>query len=257
MKKVITSILIGAMVFMAGCSSTSQNTSTTETAETTETKGTLTMATSATFPPYEYFENNTITGIDVEIAQAIGEELGYTIVVEDMDFGSVIASVTSGKSDIGMAGMTVTEDRLQSVNFTTSYTTAKQVIIVPEGSTITGPDDLAGKKIGVQQDTTGDIYGTSDYGDDSIERYVRGADAILSLTQGKIDAVIIDVEPAKSFVAANEGLVILETEYAIEDYAIAIAKENTELLEEVNGALEKLIENGTVEQIINKYISAE
>lgn len=217
----------------------------------------LTMATNATFPPYEFYENETIVGIDAEIAAKIAEKIGMELEIVDTEFGSIIAGVQSGKYDMGMAGLTVTEERMQSVNFTTSYATGIQSIIVPEGSAIASLDDLAGKKIGVQQDTTGHIYAADEFGDDFVSPFNKGTDAVAALVAGKVDCVIIDNQPAKSFVEVNEGLSILDTDYAVEDYAIAIAKENTELLEKVNGALEELIADGTVKTIIDKYISAE
>lgn len=217
----------------------------------------LRMGTNATFPPYEYYEGEEIVGIDAEIAAKIAEKLGKTLVIEDMEFGSIITAVQGGKIDMGMAGMTVDEERLQSVNFTTSYATGHQVIIVKEDSPIAGPDDLAEKKIGVQESTTGDIYCTDDYGDEWVERYNKGTEAVLALTQDKVDAVVIDREPAKAFVAENPGLKILDTEYAVEDYAIAVSKKNDKLLEEINTALEELIADGTVQSILDKYITAD
>jgi polar amino acid transport system substrate-binding protein len=220
---------------------------------------TLTMATNAEFPPYEYHEGDDIVGIDAEIAQAIADKLGMELVIEDMAFDSIIPAVQSGKADMGLAGMTVTEDRLENVDFSDSYATGKQVIIVPEDSAITGPDDLEGTTVGVQGSTTGDLYVTWDYVDEGlaeIERYNKGADAVLALAQGKVDAVVIDNEPAKVFVEQNEGLKILETEYVTEQYAAAIAKGNDELLEKINGALAELKDSGELQAIIDKYIKA-
>lgn len=216
----------------------------------------LIMATNAEFSPYEYHEGDAIVGIDVDIATAIAKEMGKELVVEDMAFDSIIAAVTSGKADIGVAGMTVDPDRLKSVNFSDPYTTATQVIIVSEGSTVATPDDLKGKKVGVQLGTTGDQY-ASDIEGASIERYNKGFEAVQALTQGKIDAVIIDNEPAKVFVSQSEGLKILDEEFTTEEYAIAIAKENTQLLNDINAALAKLKESGELQAIIDKYISAE
>ena len=215
----------------------------------------LVMATNAYFPPYEFYENEKIVGIDAEVAAKIAEKLGMTLEIEDMEFGSIITAVQTGKVDMGMAGMTVSEDRLKNVDFSTSYATGIQSVIVKEGSDITSLDDLEGKQIGVQENTTGDLYVSDDYGEEFTNRYSKGTDAVLALTQGKIDCVIIDNEPAKSFVAANSGLVILETEYAVEEYAIAIAK-GSDLLEPINKALEELIADGTLEAIITKYIPA-
>lgn len=226
---------------------------------------TLTLATSADFPPYEYVgDNGDYAGIDIEIAQAIADKLGYKLVVENMDFDSVIGAVSTGKADMGMAGLTVTDERLESVDFSSSYATGIQSVIVAENSEITSVDDLyaegAAYKVGVQLSTTGDIYFSDDIADNlttcTIEEYQSGAEAVASLTSGKIDAVIIDNEPAKSFVAANAGLKILDTQYAEEDYAIAFAK-GSALTADVNKALEELIADGTVKAIVDTYIPAE
>lgn len=217
------------------------------------------------FPPYEYIgDNGAYAGIDIEIAQAIADKLGRELVVENMDFDSIVGAVSTGKSDMGMAGLTVTPERLESVDFSTSYAKGIQAVIVKEDSPITTVDDLyaegATYKVGAQLTTTGDIY----FGDDiseglttcTLEEYQAGADAVAALSSGKIDAVIIDNEPAKSFVAANSGLKILDTKYADEDYAIAFPK-GSALVEEVNKALEELIADGTVQKIVETYIPAE
>ena len=221
----------------------------------------LIMATNASFPPYEYYEDEKIVGIDAEIAAAIAEKLGMELKIDDMDFKAIIPAITEGKASMGMAGMTVTDERKQSVNFSETYATGIQAIIVKEGSPITSVDDLSaeGAKyiIGVQESTTGDIYCTDEFGEDRVMKYNVGADAVQALITDKVDCVIIDNEPAKNYVAANEGLVILETSYAVEDYAIAVALENTELLDKINAALKELIEEGKVAEIIAKYIPAE
>ena len=226
---------------------------------------TLKMGTNAAFQPYEYYddESGDIIGIDAEVAALICEKLGYELEIVDMAFDSLIPALTSGKVDFVMAGMTVTEERKQSVDFTTSYAQGVQVVIVPEGSDITSIDDLtaegASHKVGVQQGTTGDLYATWDIADaglGSVEPYANGPDAVLALTSGKVDCVMIDNEPAKNLVAANEGLKILETPYTVEDYAIAVAK-GSELTEKINAALEELIADGSVQAVIEKYIPAE
>ena len=220
--------------------------------------GVLTMATNAEFPPYEFHDGGEIVGIDVEIAEAIAEKLGMTLEIEDIAFDSIIPEVDSGKADIGLAGMTVSEDRLKNVDFSEPYTTASQVIIVKNESDIAGPDDLAGKYIGVQLGTTGDIY-ASDYEEEgsTIERYSKGFEAVQAMMQGKIDAVVIDLEPAKVFVSENEGSKILDEALTVEEYAIAVKKGNTELVEKLNGALAELKDSGELQAIIDKYISAE
>ena len=216
---------------------------------------TLSMVTNAAFPPYEFMEGGDYAGIDIEIAQAIADYMGAELVINDVEFGSIIGGVQSGKYDMGIAGMTVTDERLQSVNFSDTYATGVQVIIVKEDSAIASADDLADAMIGVQMDTTGDIYCCDDFGDDHVTEFKTGADAVQALITGKVDCVVIDNEPAKSFVAANEGLKILETEYVVEDYAICVAKENEELLGTINAALADLKASGKLDEIISKYIN--
>lgn len=215
------------------------------------------MATNAEFPPYEYMESNEVVGIDVDIAQAICDKLDMELVIDNIAFDSIIPAVQSGKADVGVAGMTVTEDRLQSIDFTDTYTTATQVIIVnAEGSSVASVDDLAGKTIGVQLGTTGDIY-ASDVEGATVEQYQKGADAVQALKQNKIDCVIIDSEPAKAFVAANEGLTILPDPFEEEEYAICISKDNTELKDKINAALAELKADGTIDSIVEKYIGSD
>lgn len=219
---------------------------------------TLTMGTNATFPPYEYVDDDgNIIGIDAEIAAAIAEKLGMELEIKDMEFDSLITACAGGSVDVVLAGMTVTDERKESVNFSDSYATGIQVIIVKEDSEIATADDLDGKTIGVQSGTTGDIYCRDDYGEDSVKQYNNGALAVAALQNGQVDCVVIDNEPAKNFVASNDGLKILDTEYITEDYAIAVAKENTELLEKINNAMTELKADGTIDKIINKYIPAE
>lgn len=228
-----------------------------EAAYTLVNDGVLTMATNAYFPPYEFYEGDAIIGIDAEIAEAVAEKLGLELKIEDMEFDSIITAVQTGKADIGLAGMTITEDRLKNIDFSDSYATGIQSVIVKENSDIASLDDLKEKKIGVQLSTTGDIYATDDFGADYVVQYNKGNDAVMALTQGQVDAVIIDNEPAKSYVAANKGLKILDTEYAVEEYAACISKENAGLTEAVNAALTELKEDGTLQSIIDKYIAAK
>ena len=276
MKKIISLIIASLMLITLCCGFASCN----------KDDNVLVMATNAAFPPYEYLEGDKFVGIDVEIAEAIADKLGMELQIEDVEFGSIIGGVVEGKYDMGMAGMTVTEERKQSVNFSNTYATGIQVIIVKDGSSITSLDDIfefnadgdpvalknPDLKVGVQQDTTGDIYSSSDISGwgfcdveedgtvttDRVVRYKTGADAVEALKTDKVNMVIIDNEPAKSFVAANDGIHILDgdNEYAVEDYAICIAKENTELLEKINKALDELKKDGTIDKIVSKYIKA-
>ena len=219
----------------------------------------LKVATNVAFPPYEYYEDEKVVGIDVDIVQAICDKLGYEMELSDMEFGSIITAVAAGKVDVGFGAITITEERAKSVNFTTSYSTGIQSIIVKEDSPITGVEDLEEKgiKIGVQQDTTGDIYATDQFGEDHMARFNKGADAVQALITGKVNCVIIDNSPAETFVAQNKGLKILPTAYAEEAYGFELNKNATELYEEFNGALEELLKDGTVQKIIDKYISAD
>lgn len=252
-KKILSASVACAMALsFVACSSSSSMTA---------TEGVLVMATNAAFPPYEYVEGGAVVGIDAEIAQAIADKLGLTLEIQDVDFDAIIAGVASGKYDMGMAGMTITEERMQSVNFTTPYATGVQSVIVRVGSEITDIDTLLSGdyQIGVQKATTADIY-LSDtpenggVGVDRVTEYNNGADAVQALLADKVDAVVIDNNPAEAFVGANEGLVILPTAYAEEQYAICVNLQNQELLDAINGALEELIADGTVDSIIANYI---
>lgn len=268
MKKLLAALLAGAMVFSLAACGTKETAgpgaadapetvaADTKAEETEGGDNTLVMATNAEFPPYEYYEGGDIIGIDADIARAIAEEMGMQLKIEDMAFDSVIAAVQSGKADFGAAGLTVTEDRLANVDFSETYAEAQQVIIVKEGSEIASADDLVGRKVGVQTGTTGDIL-SDDIEDGEVERYNKGAEAVQALNQDKIDAVIIDNEPAKVFVSENEGLTILDGAYEPEQYAIAVAKGNTELLEKINTAIKNLKDSGKLDEIVGRYISAE
>lgn len=254
MKKLLAIVLAAMMLacLFAGCS----NSETARDLNTVEA-GKLIMSTNAAFPPYEMTtDDGGYAGIDVEIAQAIADKLGLELVIDDMEFDSALLAVQQGKSDIVMAGVSVTEDRLLVMDFSDTYTTAVQVVIVKEGSEVT-LDNLGDYMIGTQRGTTGNIYCTDDYGDDHVTAYDNGATAVQALLNGQVDAVVIDNGPAKEFVAANAGLTILDTEYVTEEYAIGFAKGNTELVDAVNGALAELIADGTVQAIIDSYISAE
>ena len=273
MKKILSVLLAFVMVLSLGalfiaCDKTSNTEETTTAADTTaaETTGAsvetekpvLKMGTNAYFQPYEFYEGEKIVGIDAEIAAAIAEKLGMTLEIVDMEFDSILTAVNEGSVDFGMAGMTITEDRLLEVDFSISYANGVQAIIVKNDSPITSVDDLyaegASYKVGVQLGTTGDVYATDDFGGDNVTTYSNGNEAILALIGGSVDCVIIDNEPAKALVAANEGLKILETEYANEDYAIRVKKGNTELLNKIDAAIKDLTKDGTIAAIVAKYI---
>lgn len=273
-KKILTIALVGLMAAsLAACGKANETQTSNAASEsasdgkaesksdgTTQIKtveaGKLTLATNAEFPPYEYHDGDKIVGIDMDIADAIAKKLGLEVQIEDIAFDSVILEVTSGKADIGLAGISATDERKQSVDFSDTYTTSKQLIIVKDDSPITGSKDLEGKTVGVQTGTTGDIL-ASDIKDVKPERYDKGMDAVQALSQGKVDAVIIDSEVAKKFVEETSGLKVLDEAFADENYAIAIKKGNKELLDSVNKALSELKSDGTIDSIIAKYIKAE
>lgn len=217
--------------------------------------GTLRMGTNATFPPYETVdENNNVVGIDADIAKAVADKLGKELEIVNMEFDSLIPALGADQIDIVLAGMTVNPERAEQVDFTESYATGIQAIIVSKDSTIASVEDLADKTVGVQTGTTGDLYCTGDLGEEHVQRFESGVVATQALVNGQIDAVVIDNEPAKAYVEANQGLKILDTEYAVEDYAAAVKKGNTELLDQVNSALEELKADGTIDEIIANYI---
>ena len=279
MKKLSAMLMAGAMMMsLAACGSSASSasseavsseaassevaSSSSEAASATElttvTPGKLTMSTNAAFPPYESTDDNgNFVGIDVDVAAAIAEKLGLELQVDDMDFDAALLAAQNGKSDLVMAGVTVTEDRQLVMDFSDSYATGIQSIIVKEDSDIASPDDLADKMIGTQRGTTGYIYCSDDFGDEHVTPYDDGLTAVQALVNGQVDAVVIDNAPAKEFVAANPGLKILDTSYAEEDYAIGVAKGNTAMLDAINGALEELKNDGTLQAIIDKYIKAE
>ena len=255
MKKFLAIVLAAIMICVSfvACSSKTDDKSNNDSQQAT-----LTVVTNAEFPPYEYKEGDEVIGIDAEVAKAIADKLGMKLEIVDTKFDAIIPGVQSGKYDMGMAGMTVTPEREKNVAFSDSYATGIQSIIVKEDSDIKSVDDLSSStKIGVQLGTTGDIKAKDDFGADAVAEMDKGADAVQALLAGKIDCVIIDNEPAKSFVEANPGLKILDTAYAQEDYAICFAKDNTELKDKVNAALKELIADGTVQKIVDKYINAE
>lgn len=286
MKKFASILMASAMVLsLAGCGATADTTAESSASEaasseaassevtseasseataessaelTTVEPGKLIMSTNAAFPPYEMTtDSGDFEGIDIEIAGAIADKLGLELQIDDMDFDSALLAVQQGKSDMVMAGVTVTDDRLIVMDFSDTYANGIQSVIVPEDSEITSIEDLEGKTIGTQRGTTGYLYCVDDYGDENVIAYDNGLTAVQALNNGQVDCVVIDNAPAQEFVAANPGLKILDTEYANEDYAIGVNKGNTALLDAINGALADLKADGTIQSILDKYITAE
>ena len=253
MKKIIALALIAVTMLgmLSGCGN-----------KYTVEKGKLTMSTNAAFPPYEMTtDDGGFAGIDVEIATEIAKKLNLELEILDMDFDAALLAVQQGKSDIVMAGVSVTPDRQKVMNFSNSYATGVQVVIVKEGSDVT-MDNLGEKMIGTQRGTTGYIYASAPveedgYGEDHVIAYDNGASAVKALMNGQVDCVIIDKAPAQEYVKANQGLKLLDGAWVEEQYAIGLNKDNTELLEDVNKALEELTADGTIQKIIDKYITAK
>ena len=252
-------------------SETSEEASTTETGDygefTTLEEGKLIMSTNAQFPPYEMvadgegFNGTGFEGIDVEIASAIADKLGLELQIDDMEFDSALLAVQNNTADVMLAGLTYNEERDEVMDFTTSYATGVQVVIVKEGSDVT-MDNLGEKMIGTQRGTTGYIYASDTpenggYGEDHVQAYDNGATAVQALVNGQIDAVIIDQAPAEEFVAANDGLTILPGNWVEEQYCAAVDDGNEALLNAIDTALQELIDDGTVQEILDKYITAE
>lgn len=258
MKKLFSIILSIVMIFsIIACganSSSSANNSSNENQASTNTKK-LVMCTNAEFPPYEYHDGTNIIGIDIDIIKKIGEMKGFEVEIMDIAFDATIPAVMNGKADFAMSGMTVTEDRKQNVDFTHTYQTAIQNVIVPSNSPIKTIEDMKGKKIGVIEGYTGDLYATEDFGEEFISRYHKNTDGFQSLKSGRIDAFVIDDQVAKALVAEDGGdYKILDSAYALEEYAIAVKKGNTEILNMLNSAIDELKSNGELQKIINKYI---
>lgn len=225
--------------------------------ESLEEKKLLKMATNSTFPPYEYVDGGKIVGIDVEIAAEIANRLGYDLKIMDMEFNTIISSIESGKADIGIAGMTVTKERERSVNFSSPYAKSVQQIIVNKNSEIKTPDDLTGKKIGTQLGTTGDIFAKEDFGENAVQSFDKHADAIMALKSNKIDLVMIDDMTAKAFLRNNNDLKMLDSPYAEEEYAIAVNIKNTDLLNKINGVINDMQKDKSLDKIIAKYIASK
>ena len=254
---------------VSGSTSTSNGSSVSTSASngadfTTVTAGKLTMSTNAAFPPYEMVaDDGSFEGIDIEVAGAIAEKLGLELQVDDMGFDAALQAAQTGKSDMVMAGVTVTEERQAVMDFSNSYANGVQVVIVKEDSPIQTVDDLANANmIGCQMGTTGYIYCSDTpenggFGEDHVTPYDDGAAAVQALMNGQIDAVVIDNMPAQEYVAANPGLKILDGEWVSEDYAIGMKKGNTQLLDAINGAMAELKADGTFQTIVDKYINAD
>ena len=216
----------------------------------------LRVGTNAEFPPFEYVgDDGQPDGFDIALIKAIGEKMGYEVVVENMEFASLVGAIGT-KIDVSIAGMTIDEERLQSVDFSEPYYDAIQYVIVPEGSDIDSAEDLEGKKIGVQLGTTGD-YAVEEIEGATAAQYNKGVDAVNDLLNGRVDCVIIDKNPALVFEAEYEGIVALpgdQFDFGVEQYAIALPKGDTELANEINQALKELKEDGTYDALVKQYI---
>lgn len=266
--KIFAFILAAAMmVSTAGCAQSATTASSASTAASTtidkiKADGFITMTTNAEFEPFEYKDGENFAGIDIDISKKIAEKLGVELRINDVAFDTLTTELASGKTNFVAAGMTENEDRKKNVDFSDSYFDATQSIIVLKNSAIKSRADLNGKKVGVQQGTTGDTFctnedGTSDIKVASTERYSKGVDAVTDLINGKIDAVVIDDFPAKKFIQKNaDKLVKLDEALTVEKYAIAVKKGDAEMLKVVNEVLVEMKSNGDLDKVISKYKSA-
>ena len=235
MKKII--ILLLGIFLIGGCS---------------KDENTLVMATEAGFAPYEYYENNEIVGVDVDIAKEIAAAMGKELVIKDVAFDSIINEVKSGKADFGAAGISYSDERAEEVDFTINYTTSKQIVVVKEDSNITN-DDLANLKIAVQLGSVGDTYVTKNYPNAQITRQKKYLAAIQDLLTDKVDCVVMDELPAIEMLKNNSGLKILDQELFTDSYGMIVKKGNTELLNAINEVLKKLLEEGKIEEFVIKH----
>lgn len=219
--------------------------------------GVLTVGTSVDFPPYEYYEGNDVVGIDPEILEAIGDKLGVDVKFEDMEFNNIIASIQSGRVDIGAAGLTVNEERKKNVDFTDFYGESIQVFLVKNDSDIKTIEDVYGKKIGTQLGSVGDLYAKDDFGEDAVSSFSKYPDAVLALQNGNIDAILMDQTSAVQYEKANDDIKILDGTYTNEQYAFAVAKGNEEFLAELNNIIAELKEDGTIDSIFDRHMNNE
>ena len=220
--------------------------------------GVLTVGTNAEFPPFEYVDDNgEPDGFDIALIKAIGEKLGVTVEVENMEFEALVSAIGS-KIDLAIAGMIVTDERQASVDFSNPYYDALQYVIVPEGSEIASFDDLAGKNIGVQLGTTGDFIASDDVEGANVSQYNKGVDAVNDLLNGRVDCVIIDKNPAQVFETQFSGQIKAldgaQFGFEVENYAIALPKGDAALAQQVNKALEEIKADGTFDQLVADYI---
>jgi len=253
MKKVVTILVVIALcaALFAGCSSGP------DTLKSVKDAGKLVMLTNAAFPPYEYLgSDNKPAGVDVDIAQAIADQIGVELEVVDMDFDGLIPALTGGKGDMIAAGLTVTDERKESVDFSDTYADATQLIIISADNTdIASVDALNGKNIGVQLGTTGDIY-ASDIEGATVSQYKSGLEAAMDLKNGKLDAVILDQLPAQNIVASNEGLKVIDEPFKDEQYAIAVKKGDEAFLKVINEVIKKLQDEGKVAEWTETHAQA-
>lgn len=238
MKKVV--ILILMVFFCSGCINREDK---------------LIMVTEASFAPYEYYSNGEIAGVDVDIAKEIAKELGKELVVKDVAFDSIIHEVKSGKADIGVAGISYTEERSKQVDFSIDYTSSKQIVMVRINSEINKIDDIQDKKIAVQLGSVADMYVSEEYDSKNIVRQKKYLAAVQDLKDNKVDCVVMDELPARQIVNQNSGVRILDEVLAEDNYGIIVDKGNDKLLNKINEVIGRLKEEGKIEEFVLKHSS--
>lgn len=213
----------------------------------------LILATEAGFAPYEYYQDGEIVGVDIDIAREIAASLGKELVIKDVSFDFIINEIKSGKSDIGAAGMSITKERLEEVDFSVEYAVSNQVVIVPMDSKITSIDQISNQRIAVQLGTVADSYVNENYKDATVIRQKKYLSMVEDLKAGKVDLIIMDLLPASEIVKSNDGLKILDEYLFTDKYGMAIKKGNKELLDKVNDVLTRLMSEGKVEEYTIKH----
>lgn len=232
-------LIIFIMILMCGCNKKDENQ--------------LVMVTEAGFAPYEYYENGEVVGVDVDIAREIAKYLGKTLVVKDIAFDSIINEVKTGKADFGAAGISYSEDRAKNVDFSINYAVSKQVVIVNNNSSITNVNEIGNKKIAVQLGSIADTFVTERYKNANVVRQKKYLAAIEDLKTGKVDCVVMDELPAKEIVSKNEGIKILDGSLTNDSYGMVVKKGNKELLDAINTVLQRLKDEGKIDEFIIKH----
>ena len=256
LKNILIGLVIGVIVVTVTVAIFSKNgeENLTQEKEISSEKEKIIMVTEAGFAPYEFYDGEEIVGVDIEIAKKIAEKTGKELEIKDTDFDSIINEVKTGKADFAAAGLSITEERLQEVDFSVEYAVSKQVIVVKDESTVESIEDLNGKKVAVQLGTIADLVLSDEYPDIELVQHKKYLLAVEDLKADKVDAIVLDSLPAEEIINKNSELKILEKELLTDKYGIAVQKGNTELLNDINTVLQELMDNGKIQEYTVKYL---